>query len=336
MNESGLGLFLGIGLMSLLPMILFAVILCVVVVSIVRTNEKHKAKMNQIEIEHGDVVQKYINILSSNPELNAEREKSKKAGRLLVIFLIIGFISFFLIPPIGIFVLIGGIIYSSVKGGNYKKMFKENVMVHALKEYDSNLVYSPNGGFPEEVYIRARFEGYDRYSSEDQINGVIDGYEFLMGEVHTENMYTDKDGHTQYSTIFRGQVVWINITTSLGFDLTVRGNGIKLFAGDNHIEIDNEEFEEHYDVFSTDKIKAMKVLTPNVTNKILDLNRKYGFTFEIKLLGNQLFFRFRANDLFEPNVSDIKAEAVGIALYFEILNGIKEIMHEIIEAMKRA
>ena len=281
MNENGLGVFLGVGLMSFLPVILFAVVLCVIVVSVVRSSEKHKAKMNQIELEHGDVVQKYINILTSNPVLNEEREKSKKAGKLFLVFLICGFILFFLLPPIGIVLIIGGAIYSSVKGGNYKKMFKENVMVHALREYDSNLVYSPNGVFPQEVYRSARFEGYDRYSSEDQINGVIDGYEFLMAEVHTENRHTDKDGHTHYTTVFRGQVAWINITTSLGFDLSVVDNCIKLFSGDTHVEIDNQEFEEHYDVFSTDKIKAMKVLTPNVTNKILDLNRKYGFKFEI-------------------------------------------------------
>lgn len=336
MGENGLGAFVGIGLVSLLPMIFFAVILCVIVVSIVRSTEKHKAKMNQIEVEHSDVVQKYINILTSNPVLNAEREKSKKAGKLMTVFLIAGFACFFILPPVGIVLLIGGVIYSASKGGNYKKMFKENVMVHALKEYDSNLIYNPNGFFPENVYNMARFESYDRYSTEDQINGSIDGLEFLMAEVHTEDKHTDKDGHTHYSTVFRGQVAWFNLTKSLGFDLTVCDNRLKLFSGDTHVEIDNPEFEEHYDVFTTDKIKAMKILTPNVTNKILDLNRKYGFSFEIKLIGTQLFFRFRANNLFEPNASDVKAEAVGIALYFEILNGIKEIMHEMMEAMKKA
>ena len=63
MNGNGLGAFLGIGLVSLIPVIFFVVILCVIVVSVVRSNEKHKAKMNQIEVEHSDVVQKYINIL---------------------------------------------------------------------------------------------------------------------------------------------------------------------------------------------------------------------------------------------------------------------------------
>lgn len=335
MNE-GLGVLLGMGAMFIFPTIMFAVIICVVVVSLVRASEKHKAKMNRAEVQYADVIQKYCDILTSNPELNAEREKSKRAGKLIWIFIICGFALFF--TPLGIagmIVMVFGIIFCSIKAGNYKKMFKESVITNALKEYDSNLTYNPTGVFPESTYRMARFESYDRYRSEDEIRGFIDGKEFIMADVHTQREHRDKDGHTSYTTVFRGQVALLHLPNTIGFDISVVNNTIKLFSGDTHVEIDNPTFEEHYDVFTSDKIKAMKILTPAVTNKMLDLNNKYGFKFELKIISNQVFFRFYADNLFEPNAADIKAEATGIALYFEILNGIKDMMNELLEAIKK-
>jgi hypothetical protein len=62
--------------------------------------------------------------------------------------------------------------------------------------------------------------------------------------------------------------------------------------------------------------------------------RKYDFHFELKIINNQMYFRFHCGNLFEANPKDTQAEATGVALYFEILNGIKEIMEEVIEATK--
>ena len=119
------------------------------------------------------------------------------------------------------------------------------------------------------------------------------------------------------------------------FDLIISDNTLKIYDRD-YIEIDNPEFEKYFDVSTTDRIAAMKILTPAVTSKLLELKNNFGFFFEMRILNNVIIFRFMADNLFEPNPLDIRKEAIGIARYFEIINGIKEVMHEVLEAVKKA
>ena len=58
--------------------------------------------------------------------------------------------------------------------------------------------------------------------------------------------------------------------------------------------------------------------------------------FEMRILNDVLIFRFMSGNLFEPNPLDIREEAIGIAIYFERINGMKEVMHEVLEALKNA
>ena len=211
---------------------------------------------------------------------------------------------------------------------------KDKFMKAALKEYDSELTYFPTGCIPEPQYKMAKFESYDRYHSEDRINGKINGYDFIMADVHVEDRREDSDGDTYYVTLFNGPVAILTLPEYINLNLSIVNNRIKLFGGGTRVEIDNPEFEEIYDVFSEDQVTTMRVLTPSVTTKILDLYRKYEFHFEVKVLNNQLYFRFHCGNLFEANPNDIDTEAIGVALYFEILDGIKEIMEEIINATK--
>ena len=222
----------------------------------------------------------------------------------------------------------------NLKKGEYEKHYKENIMKAALKEYDSNLTYFPEGCIPREIYSQARFESFDRYHSEDRINGKVGDYDFMMADVHVEDRRTDSEGRTHYVTLFNGPVAILTLPEYINLNLSVVSNRIKLFTGGTHVEIDNPEFEELYDVFSDNQVTAMRVLTPAVTTKMIDLYRKYDFYFEVKIMNNQLYFRFHTGGLFVCNPDDTYAEATSVALYFEILNGIKEIMEEIIKATK--
>ena len=107
--------------------------------------------------------------------------------------------------------------------------------------------------------------------------------------------------------------------------LYISDNQLKLFKG-QYVELDNQAFEEKYDVFSNDDVVAMRILTPTITTKILEMHDKYGFFFEIKLINGLLFFRFHSDTLFEPSPGNIEKEATDIAFYFNMLDGMKAIM----------
>lgn len=321
------------GFMFLLPFLIFGLIFIIVIVSIIKANKKHKNTMNRIATTYPDIVQKYKNILEYDPELSALRKECKTYSTIGTIMAIVGFCTFFIFSIVSMAMFIGGIILANIKKGAYSKRFKEHVMKAALKEYDSELTYFPTGCIPEPQYKMARFESYDRYHSEDRVNGKINGYEFIMADVHVEDRREDSDGDTHYVTLFNGPVAILTLPEYINLDLAVVNNRIKLFSG-TRVEIDNPEFEEIYDVFSDNEVTTMRVLTPSVTTKLIDMYRKYDFHFELKIINNQMYFRFHCGDLFEANPSDTQAEATGVALYFEILNGIKEIMEEVIEATK--
>lgn len=333
--ERDSGSFFGLmGLSFLIPFIMVIVIFGVVIGAIVKANKKNNETMNRIQTNYSDTVNKYYNILINDPVLSKIRQDTKVTSKIGLVLVIVGFATFFFLSIISMAMIIGGFILMNLKKGEYAKHYKGSIMKTALQEYDSNLTYFPEGCIPEPIYDAANFEMYDRYHSEDRINGKVSGYDFMMADVHVEDRRRDSEGRTHYVTLFNGPVAILTLPEYINLNLSIVNNRIKLFTGGTHVEIDNPEFEEIYDVFSDNQITAMRVLTPAVTNKMLDLYRKYDFYFEVKIINNQLYFRFHTGNLFVPNPGDTYAEATSVALYFEILDGIKEIIDEIIKATK--
>ena len=334
-NGSSFG---GFEFMFFLPFIFMIVIFTVVIVSVVKGSKKHKEKTMRMkqraETEQADVIEKYYQILSNDVELNKKRKSAVIASKVTTICVIVGFLSFMFMPFVGMPLLLFGVIYGAIKSSGYNKHYKELVLVPALKDYDSSLTYDPKGMISREDYAYAKFEYFDTYSSSDKIDGNLNGMPFVMANVHTQDRRTDSDGDTHYVTLFRGFVVILDLQKRTGLDISIVDNRLKLFRGDTYVEIDNPEFEEFYDVFTTDKIKAMQILSPSVTNKILDLHRKHDYYFEIKLIDNLLYLRFNTGTLFTPCASNPRQEATDIAIYFSLLNGIREALNEIVEATK--
>jgi hypothetical protein len=235
--------------------------------------------------------------------------------------------------PFIIFVaVVGSIIIFSIANSKYSKIYKEQVITSIINSYDKELRYNPTSGITRDVYRTAKFEYFDRYHTEDLIVGKIQGYEFALADVHTEKESTDSDGNTTYTTIFRGPVAVLELNKLTDLMLYISDNQLKLFKG-QYVELDNQAFEEKYDVFSNDDVVAMRILTPTITTKILEMHDKYGFFFEIKLINGLLFFRFHSDTLFEPSPGNIEKEATDIAFYFNMLDGMKAIMNEIVKIL---
>jgi hypothetical protein len=281
-------------------------------------------------------ISKYINMLTTNKDLESARKSYKNSKIYILIFLVIlGTICliFKFFNPFIIFVaVVGSIIIFSIANSKYSKIYKEQVITSIINSYDKELRYNPTSGITRDVYRTAKFEYFDRYHTEDLIVGKIQGYEFALADVHTEKESTDSDGNTTYTTIFRGPVAVLELNKLTDLMLYISDNQLKLFKG-QYVELDNQAFEEKYDVFSNDDVVAMRILTPTITTKILEMHDKYGFFFEIKLINGLLFFRFHSDTLFEPSPGNIEKEATDIAFYFNMLDGMKAIMNEIVKIL---
>lgn len=329
--------------MFFLPFILTVAIFVFVIISGVKTSKKNKEiyqrRSEKIQMTQGANIEKYYQMLTVDPELVKRRKQAIHNGKVMGIGFLVFFISLFTgLFIIGIPVFIGCIIYTAKNGKSYEAYYKQHVIDVALKDYDSNLVYTSNSGISSEEYRYAHFESYDRYHSEDLIKGNLDGLPFVISDVHTEDRREDSDGDTYYVTLFHGPVAILTLEKPTNIQVSIIDNTLHIGTGDTYLEMDNPEFEKYYDVYTDDKVKAMRFLTPSVTNKLLDLRNKYDVHFEVKLLDQLVYFRFHIGELFVPNAKDTRKEAMDIALYFEILNGIKEVMKEInnsIEFLKK-
>jgi len=303
--------------------------------------KKNKKANNNITIneetknKYKNIVDRIYYILINDKKMKKMRIKYYLQSKIGIIFIFLSFcpiIIFGLQLFVVVIYIIGIVLWVMTKFSSYPKKYKENIVKIALNEYDDKLEYYPTGCIPEELYKQANFEFYDRYRSEDRINGNILGHEFIMADVHLEARRKDSDGDVYYVSLFNGPVVIVMFPNFINFDLRITNNSINLFNNNNLIEIDNPEFEEIYDVYTNDPVKAMVALTPAVTKKIIDLYKKHGYIFEFKFVQNYMFFRFHSGNLFVPNAKSAMDEAIGVTRYFEIIDGIKEIMEEVIKA----
>lgn len=317
---------------------IFAFFLFIVVVILALSGKGSKVKISDnISDKYKDIAYKLI---SGNVKLDEERKKYK-VKQLLIGAIIISFaLCVFLVAIIGplVFVialaLIITLIILLITSKDKNSVFQE-IIPSIIHDYMKELNYNHYEGISSSIYREARFEGYDRYHSDDLISGKINDQDFIMSEVHTESRHTDKDGHTYYTTIFHGAFAKVTLKKDFKCFLNIVNNRIKIFSKDEYITIDNEAFEKIYDVFTDDKIKTMRLLTPDVTTKMIDLYNETGIYCEIKIVNNVLYIRLYTGALFNFSFSNPEKEAKLIGKSLAVIDSVFKVMENFIGEIER-
>ena len=295
--------------------------------------KKKKTAINY-SLLNEQTIQVYKNIIIKNKKLTTIRLISI----ILLILGIIGtaiflvyyvrhhvdnYVLFLIILSVTIIALLINVVYS--------RSYKNDIVKKAIESYDPNLRYSPRQGISREKYQFANFEKFDKFRSEDLIEGTILNQEFVMSDVRTSNVSHDED--RRETTIFEGAVAYVNLNKNINCFIYIIDNKLKLFNNDYHMTIDNEAFEKKYDVYSDNQVLAMRILTPSVTNSILDLEKKTGIHTEIKIYHDIVYFRFYTGNMFHPIIFNAGLEAKNLAFSIQLLMSIKDIMSNILTAM---
>ena len=218
----------------------------------------------------------------------------------------------------------------------YENSFKGELINALIKEYDENLNFEPERGIASAIYRKGEFEGYDVYRSEDLITGKLEGkYKINMAEVRTRDRRTDSDGDSYYVTLFYGLFAEIELDKTIFAKLKLRKDKLKLFGGGKErVELDSGEFEKIYDVYATDKIIAMQLLTADIMQMFIDFKENYKIAPEITLEENKLYIRFQTGNMFEP-ISNKKAlDYETLLKYYDTINFTLNITKEFIKNIK--
>ena len=103
---------------------------------------------------------------------------------------------------------------------------------------------------------------------------------------------------------------------------------------DNKMEMDSSEFEKEFNVFASDRIKCMQILTADIMEQIIEFKEKTNKKFDIYINDDKIYLRFHKNYLFEPKY---KANEIldkkSLKSYYDILNFTCELTNKIIKVI---
>lgn len=221
----------------------------------------------------------------------------------------------------------------SITTSKYNKHYKNEIIKETIEKEIPNLTYNGFQGIQEHIYRYANFESYDKYESEDLIEGTIKDIPFFLSDAHTYDETTDDEGDTHYITQFQGAFAYIKNNKNINNFIHIINNAL-FNSKKNKVTIDNDEFEKIYDIYGSDEVLTARILTPDITTLILELRNKYNIHLEIKLINEHIFFRFYTKDLFEPHILNPQKEATEAKKYFVIIKNIMIIIENILNIIE--
>ena len=225
------------------------------------------------------------------------------------------------------------VLTANANKGKYTKIFKQKVIEPFIKNIDENLNYNPSKGIASVLYRQGEFEAFDRYSSEDAIEGILDGkYQVRMAEVHTEDESTDSDGNTHTYTLFHGIFGNVECAKDIKTNLKIRSDkGIlgNIFKGKTKLEMDSTEFEKYFDINAENKIIAMQILTSDVMQMMIEFREQSKIKYELTIKENQIYIRFHTGAVFEPKMFTHALDYDMLKRYYDIIDFIFKVSREI-------
>lgn len=273
--------------------------------------------------------------------------------------ILVGVISIFVAASFGgliIGLITGGaiIIYGIVvlnkiakEAAIYKRRFKNDVIGAALRNIDPSLTINPNDGISETEF---RFSQLfpttpDRYFTEDLITGKIDKTSFYFAEVHAEYK-------TETQTKNGKQTHWHDILKGIIFvgDFNKHFNGITIirpkdfgaslgawfaknvysFGDKNVVELENDEFNKNFVVYSNDQIEARYILTPALMERIGALNQRCSNTISLSFINANMYIAFPlAKNYFEPPIYKTLLKPNLLDEDLSVLSFMHDIVHEL-------
>lgn len=269
----------------------------------------------------------YMKIYKENAEI-LEYYRKRARNRIIIttfVFLLLGII-LSSITKNGIFLTVSLLIIfiylvKSKSKKAYIEMFKTKIIDSLVKEYSKNLKFEHENGIDRITYLRAGFERFDKYESEDLIIGNLEnGNHIKMAEVKTQRESRDKDGHKSTYTLFHGLFANIYLNKILNAHIKIRKNDISLFNGNDRIEMDSSKFEKKFNVYGNNKIITMQLLTADIMQMLLEFKEKNKITPEITINANQLYIRFETGEVFEGNLIRNSLDYSTLERYYRIIN----------------
>lgn len=258
---------------------------------------------------------------STLQSLEQKRQELKKKGHSTglwaggIFFVIGSAISLYInagLIGVGIVAVIAILIYIGCVSGKSQELsayYKQEVISPVLNSFCENAVFTPEQGIDESVFKSCGlFISPDRYHTEDRIEGRIGKTEFCCAEVHAEERKTrtDSKGRTSqyWVDIFKGFIFTADFHKDFQGHTTILRNSLfKFNLSGSRVKLENPDFENTFDVYSTSQVEARYLLTPSMMERLLELDREFNKNITISFRNSNILIAIpESKDHFEASV----------------------------------
>lgn len=195
---------------------------------------------------------------------------------------------------------------------NYRRAYKAYFVEQNLKKTFTDLNYNHEAGLSSTLLsLTGMINTGDRYSSNDFTSGKYKDVAFSQADVHIETEYTDSDGDTHYTTIFRGRFMIFEFPKQFNFKLEIVGKRFHAYRkpGKNaktgqkaeKITTESTEFNKMFRIYGQDGFEAYYILDPAFMVKLMDIATKHKKRVLFAFFENRLIVGLDdGKDSFEP------------------------------------
>lgn len=242
--------------------------------------------------------------------LETLRREIRTRNNVIVVAFLVGFLPFFasmffgaglgLAAPV-LFILLFVIITIAVmfggkKSKEFKELYKQHFVAALLGEFFENTQYIWDKGFTSDaVRSFGLSQMGNRFYSEDYISGTYKGIPFEQSDVKIQYHTSGKNSHT--TTYFSGRMFVFHFTGRNVLPVQIFSEGFSYRAKPierfkmNKVNLESVEFNKSFDVKAVNEHDAFYVLTPQMMEKLFDLQSRFG-NVALNFSGGRLFLGF--------------------------------------------
>ena len=267
--------------------------------------------------------------------LKKNAEKKVIIGGFLLVLGLILFVILINRGPIGLLLILPGLILGGIGIANFNKIrkrFKIEVLREVIESFVEDGVFDPSRGLSQSVVYDTEFiKRADVFTTEDFLSGKMDGVSFISSDVKLQERhveYTNNGTRTTYVTYFLGRIFRFEFNKSFDGYLQVleKGKPVKRRKYQK-IKLESVDFNKKFKTYCTSEHTAFYVLTPHLMEALRDFEKNNKGKISFSFIDNYLYIginNFR--DTFELKMFKVLDEAT--------FNSFKQDLYVIQEVVK--
>ena len=232
-------------------------------------------------------------------------------------------------------VTLGAISYAATTGlltaskrREFRANFKRQIIENIVKTH--GLSYNKDRGLGLDDFFTIYDCRVDEWSSEDLVEGDIDGVSVKFRDFYAEKKVKKKNG-TETVVQFQGVLFKADFNKKLSSITQIaHANSRNLAIYGQKANMDDVRFEEIFDVYTTDQIGARYALSPALMEKFTLLCLRLDAPVNAVFKDNQIFIAVETwRDDFEPDIRRPLINNETIALYESEIASFTQIVKEL-------